>query len=144
MTCRKVCGLLQPLLEGDLREPKARRVEAHLVSCAACRREAELLRTLDRALAEEPVLLPPPELPERIIRAAALRAVQRRLRPTPVWLEITTFLGVALTAGAATWVGASAVARAAGIAVGAWGITLTIALTVSAALAGASVRYYQS
>ncbi len=94
MNCRHARAKLQPYLDGALREAAARAVTAHLARCANCSREFLSLQAVDRALAAEPRVIPPPHL-----RAAILaRAGRRRLRTVPIWLDVLTFAGAGATA----------------------------------------------
>ena len=82
------CGALNPedlvaWLDGECDAAEAARVQAHVASCAACRREAELLRGSGALLARLPGLAAPEGFDTRVVAAArtAPRGRLLRLRP---------------------------------------------------------------
>jgi len=69
------CGTIDPLLslyaDGMADAGEARRVEAHLPDCAACRESLAWMRATRRALSSRPVVAPPADLRDRIASAIA-------------------------------------------------------------------------
>jgi len=69
------CDALDPLLSlyaDHMASPEeARRVEAHLLDCEACRESAQWMQATHRALASRPTILPPADLHAQIARAIA-------------------------------------------------------------------------
>ena len=72
---------LSALLDGELDGPGRRAVESHLEHCEGCRGLIEDLKTLDRAVAAEPVPATPPDLARRIAAALPERAANRAAVP---------------------------------------------------------------
>jgi hypothetical protein len=91
---------LLDLAYGELKRREARRLEAHLEGCAACR--AELARIRETRAAMSPLQdEPAPEAGEAILLAAAREAARRRERPAPLlpsWLWAGSTVAVALAA----------------------------------------------
>lgn len=69
------CASLDPLLslyaDGMASPDEARRVEAHLTGCAACRQSLLWTQATRRALSARPIMVPPPDLRARIAEAIA-------------------------------------------------------------------------
>ena len=72
-------------LDGECDAADAARVEAHVASCAACRREAELLRGSAALLGRLPALAAPAGFEARVVAAArnAPAPAGRVFRPSP-------------------------------------------------------------
>jgi len=93
MNCQDVQPLLPLAVYGDLAEPEAAAVSAHLDSCPACRAEAEALGRTRAALDA----VPPPEVTVRvgdIVRVESAAQVRRTRR----WRRLT-FAAGGLAAG---------------------------------------------
>lgn len=75
---------LSALLDGELDGPARRSVESHLEECEGCRGLIEDLKTLDRAVAAEPVPAPPPDLAHRIMAALPEHGANRTAVPPAV------------------------------------------------------------
>jgi anti-sigma factor RsiW len=73
MDCKEARPLLDANADHELPAPDARRVQQHIESCDACRRESDDLRTLSAALRAAPYHRAPQSLRERIV--AGLPAV---------------------------------------------------------------------
>ena len=72
MTCESVAELIGPYLDNDLPTETRRRVEVHLLRCAACAWEAQSLRIAGEQLREDA---------EEVVASDAFRArVLSRLR----------------------------------------------------------------
>ncbi|MFM0222476.1 anti-sigma factor family protein [Paraburkholderia dipogonis] len=67
MDCNEARPLLDANADQELPAPDARRVQQHIESCAACRRESENLRALSGALRAAPYHRAPQSLRERIV-----------------------------------------------------------------------------
>jgi anti-sigma factor RsiW len=67
MDCNEARPLLDANADHELPAPDARRVQQHIESCAACRRESENLRALSGALRAAPYHRAPQSLRERIV-----------------------------------------------------------------------------
>jgi anti-sigma factor RsiW len=67
MDCHEARPLLDANADHELPAPDARRVQQHIESCAACRRESENLRALSGALRAAPYHRAPQSLRERIV-----------------------------------------------------------------------------
>jgi hypothetical protein len=93
MNCSQARAQLPALLYGDLPHEEAGQVQAHLTSCAACRREAEALQQVRHALDTLPVPALHQDLPG-LYREAAVREKQRRRR----WRRAAVLLAVASAA----------------------------------------------
>lgn len=69
------CGTVDPLLsvyaDGMADAEEARRVEAHLPDCAACRESLAWMRATQRAVSSRPAVAPPADLRARIADAIA-------------------------------------------------------------------------
>ena len=77
--------------------------EAHLVECAACRRELEALRAQTESLATMPNMAPPPDLwPELRTQLRSEGLVRRRMRPrvSPTLTRLAAGLALFLAGGA--------------------------------------------
>jgi anti-sigma factor RsiW len=99
MNCSRALRLLQRLLDGDLPEPRAADLCAHLDTCAACADEYATLHHLDQALAGEPTVDPPAHLARAIARRAAARRLVMKRVLLPAWLEALTLGGTAIALG---------------------------------------------
>ncbi len=73
--CPEVRERLSAWLDGELAPDEAARVDRHLESCGACRRELAQLEALENALGALPAPALPPGLPERV--AARLQRPRR-------------------------------------------------------------------
>jgi anti-sigma factor (TIGR02949 family) len=85
MHCETVYASLQEYVDGQLSPAETQAVEDHLATCAACRAELALLRQVDNALAQQPILEAPADLTARImaqVRATA-QATARLPAPAP-------------------------------------------------------------
>ncbi|MGH7151616.1 MAG: anti-sigma factor family protein, partial [Planctomycetota bacterium] len=69
---------LSALLDGELRETRAREVEAHLGTCPGCRAEVERLRGADAAVRLAGAQAVPSTLRARVLEAARVPASPRR------------------------------------------------------------------
>jgi anti-sigma factor RsiW len=67
MDCNEARPLLDANADHELPAPDARRVQQHIESCAACRRESENLRALSGAVRAAPYHRAPQSLRERIV-----------------------------------------------------------------------------
>ncbi|OAJ56359.1 transcriptional regulator [Paraburkholderia ginsengiterrae] len=67
MDCKEARPLLDANADHELPAPDARRVQQHIESCDACRRESEGLRALSSALRAAPYHRAPQSLRERIV-----------------------------------------------------------------------------
>ncbi|MFM0036073.1 anti-sigma factor family protein [Paraburkholderia strydomiana] len=67
MDCNEARPLLDANADHELPAPDARRVQQHIESCEACRRESEHLRALGGALRAAPYHRAPPSLRARIV-----------------------------------------------------------------------------
>jgi len=67
MNCNEARPLLDANADHELPAPDARRVQQHIESCDACRRESENLRALSQALRTAPYLRAPQSLRARIV-----------------------------------------------------------------------------
>jgi anti-sigma factor RsiW len=75
MYCEVTRGRMQEHLDGQLPPGQAAAVDAHVETCATCRKELELLRQVDVALATLPLVPEPPGLVARVM--ARVRAEDR-------------------------------------------------------------------
>ena len=95
---------LEAFVDGELAATEAARAEAHLASCAKCRRAVAATRALNAALAEPlPVVLP------AFAARTRARAFGRRLPPAPLWwlaMPAPWRLGLAALLAVAALVGA--------------------------------------
>ena len=99
----EVRDLLPALTRGELKSSERAAVEEHLVTCAACRAELELVRDLARALRSTPPI-DTARIAQAVVRSArerreapiSLDAVRRRrTAPRRVWLAAASLLAVA-------------------------------------------------
>jgi len=104
MNCPRALQLLQPLLDRSLSQPVSEDLRVHLDTCPSCRGELALLRSLDRALADEPTIDPPSGLAPAIVRRAASRHLTAKRIILPAWLEAVTLGGAAVALGAGGFV----------------------------------------
>ena len=83
----EIRDLLGPYVMGDLSADEERTVEVHLENCAACRREADSLRTAHERLAEFAAVAEtlPPHLKDRAISDLPRPAPRRSL---PSWATV--------------------------------------------------------
>lgn len=94
--CREIASLLPPFVDGDADAATARRVEAHLTTCAACRRRVAVertVRTVLRARHSELTATAPIGLSTRI--GAALRDEALGGRRLGWFARATAFAGAA-------------------------------------------------
>ncbi|MGF6569403.1 anti-sigma factor (TIGR02949 family) [Paraburkholderia sp. GAS333] len=80
MDCKEARPLLDANADHELPAPEARRIQQHIESCDACRRESDNLRTLSGALRTTPYHRAPQSLRARII--AGLPAIEEGLAAT--------------------------------------------------------------
>ncbi|SIT46093.1 Predicted transmembrane Transcriptional regulator (Anti-sigma factor) [Paraburkholderia ribeironis] len=107
MDCNEARPLLDANADQELSAPQAQRVEQHIGSCDACRRESDSLRVLSGALREAPYHRAPQSLRARIVEG--LPAVEGTL----VGAASFAAAGTAGTAGAAGTAGTGASPEAA-------------------------------
>lgn len=81
---------LEAFLDGELRPEEARSVEAHLVECAACRREAELLQRLTTTVRRARGMEPGKIGLDRFAAEVSRRAAENRPR-SPAWWQRLRF-----------------------------------------------------
>lgn len=96
MNCDNALPKLQDLLDGALDKRAAAALDAHLSSCAACRRELSLLRLAASAVARLPLKSPSAGFDARVLAAAA---AARRASASPraaVWAWNAAASAVAL------------------------------------------------
>lgn len=93
MRCEEFQELMQREVDGLLSSADAARLEAHLASCAFCRRELELLRGVDAALREESLVEAPSGLVPATMALIAEREARRRMT------ERVVLWGAGATAG---------------------------------------------
>ena len=79
LSCSHTQDLLSARIDGELAGEEARRVDAHLASCAECRALADGLTAVDRFLTSEPPLPADPRLTGRL--RAALAAERANAAP---------------------------------------------------------------
>ena len=101
MNCSRIEELLAPYLEGDLPADERRAVDAHLESCAECRRSLEAFMGLEESLANLKVTVPSWKTAEaRFSRRAGLakrRSIPELVFNAPVVAGISFIaLGVVL------------------------------------------------
>jgi anti-sigma factor RsiW len=108
LACRRLRPALVDLAVGSLAADEARRVEAHIAGCDACRADLAAMRGLSSEL-RDPSLAEPPEDFFRRQR----QAIMRRVRTTPVPGRVRVSMrGWQLAGAVATVVLAVFVARA--------------------------------
>jgi anti-sigma factor RsiW len=90
--CSEVKELLSAFLDGELEEAPRRGVAAHLKGCAACRREMQLLASLDEALGR----LSAPAAPDVAGRVLARLHRRRRAWWQNLALAASLVLGIVL------------------------------------------------
>jgi len=85
LTCDDVLMLMEAWREGDLDAQRSFLMEDHLLWCESCADALAQADALTTALRNMPVLMPPPEIAERIA-AARIPWWQRMLQPVqPIW-----------------------------------------------------------
>ncbi len=88
MNCNRIEDLLVPYLEGGLSEDERRAVEAHVDSCAECRRSLEAFTALEESLGELRETIPSWKTAEaRFVRRAGFdgrRSIPRLVFNAPV------------------------------------------------------------
>lgn len=104
MKCAEARVELSARLDGELDEPTARALDAHLERCDACRREEHALREARRAVRIQPVGHVP-DLTERIMQAVAEDGP--RLRNRSEWAARFKIAAVAASISALVLAGAS-------------------------------------
>jgi anti-sigma factor RsiW len=82
MYCEVTQGRMQEHLDGQLPPGQAAAVDAHIETCATCKRELELLRQVDAALATQPLVTEPLDLVARVMVRIRL-ADHRAAEPVP-------------------------------------------------------------
>jgi anti-sigma factor RsiW len=118
-----IIELLGAYADGELPPETTSQIDAHLVSCARCRRDLAVHQTVRRRLGVEPPLAAPPELRERIAAAVAATPVVVAPHPAPrLPLRASRRLAViaiaAATLGGGVWIGVTQQERAASPALG--------------------------
>jgi hypothetical protein len=91
MTCGGAQALLEPYVDGELDQPEAKRLRAHLARCPACAAELRLAAAIRRSLRDLPELEAPPEILARTLDSirgasrfqAPTRPEPHNLRPRP-------------------------------------------------------------
>lgn len=101
MTCRNVRNQLSPHLDGRLPAAAARRVDAHLEECAACRAERDDLRALKALLASAPPPQAPPGLWDAVHAGLREHVARQSRRPAATWLTWIWGRAPVMTAGLA-------------------------------------------
>jgi anti-sigma factor RsiW len=144
MNCRRVRGVLQPLLDDGL--PRSRRlaVEAHLSACPTCRAQFGALRAVSAALSAEPLADPPAGMASAIARRAAAQYLIRRRLLIPAWLEALTLVGVALGALAAALIGISCLSALPDLHLAPGLVVITMTVTAGGVVAAFGSAYYRS
>ena len=106
-TCEALNPLISPYADGMASPDEVARVEGHLPSCPVCRQSLLWMQATRRALANRPIVLPPPDLRARIAQAiAASDAAPVSLRPARTFTLRPAYAAAAsLSAVAALMVG---------------------------------------
>lgn len=105
MTHDDVRGLVAEYVLGALDARERQSVDEHLAGCAECRALlAEEARAFDAIGRSVDLVAPPPELRDRVLRAAASSAgaKARRMQPLP-WLLAAAAAVIAIVAGWQAW-----------------------------------------
>lgn len=85
-TCETLISLISSYADGMASPDEMLRVESHLPSCPACRQSLLWMQATHRALANRPLVLPPPDLRARIARSIVeADAMPSLLRPARVF-----------------------------------------------------------
>jgi anti-sigma factor RsiW len=112
MSCQTITRMLSAFQDGELEPPRRREVERHLHDCAACRRELDGLRELERRLRLEPAPAADPFFTGRVMaNLRPLPAARRRWLPAAAYALVfaAVFLaGFALQTATAAPAAASA------------------------------------
>jgi anti-sigma factor RsiW len=93
MTCPEVAHLLEPFLDGELAASASASLQAHLATCAACRRRLLALESLGRLVRRAPYHVAPDRLRARLL------ATPKRTRFTPTLLAWAATVTVAASLG---------------------------------------------
>lgn len=107
----EVCDTILPLLslqaDGMASADETRRVESHLSSCDDCRRAQSWMQATHLAIAQRPLVLPPPDLRARIAQAVAAQAAPVVFTTRRPFVRRPAFAAAASVALAAAWLGHS-------------------------------------
>lgn len=110
-SCPDVCDTILPLLslqaDGMASADESRRVELHLKACDDCRRAQSWMQATHLAIAERPLVAPPPDLRARIAQAVAAQAAPVVFTTRRPLVLRPAFAVAASLALAAAWVGHS-------------------------------------
>ena len=77
MTCKEIEDLLPGMIDGALPETEKKRIEAHLETCATCRKAFADLRTSDEQVKSLEEVEPPPWLKTRVMARVREEAEQK-------------------------------------------------------------------
>ena len=77
MTCKEIEDLLPGMIDGALPETEKKRIEAHLETCASCRKALADLRTSDERVKSLEEVEPPPWLKTRVMARVREEAGQK-------------------------------------------------------------------
>ncbi|MDQ2688475.1 MAG: zf-HC2 domain-containing protein [Armatimonadota bacterium] len=104
-----VCETILPLLslqaDGMASADESRRVESHLKTCDDCRRAQSWMQATHLAIAQRPLVVPPPDLRARIAQAVAAQAAPVVFTTRRPLVLRPAFAVAASLALAAAWVG---------------------------------------
>src|SRR5512136_2295250 len=77
MTCKEIESLLPGMVDDVLPEAEKKRIEAHMASCASCRKALEDLRKTDERVKRLEEVEPPPWLKARVMARVREEAGQK-------------------------------------------------------------------
>jgi len=144
MKCRPARKLLQPLLDDELSESVAANLRAHLQTCPRCRAEFAVLRSLDRALNDEPTVDPPLEMASAVVRRVTARYLTKRRLLIPAWLEAMTLCGVTVALGAGGFVAVGLLSASFNLQFSPAATAFAVATVVAVGLAAFSASFYRA
>ena len=102
MRCKEASQQLQLYLDNRLTIEQVRSLEAHLISCNACREELIMFESMINDLESFKVVAEPDDLNEKIMRRVALAATQQAPSPSKFSLWRPSLLEILVAAALAT------------------------------------------